>query len=164
MDPHRTRLPLPLGVLEAIANFMVGNHQWQAAVGVMLGVCLYLRPGELRSIQFDQLIRPGVHLGYPSWSLVLNPKEKGIASKTGQYDDLVAVDGRLLTILEKPLLMLKSSKRASDFLMPLSAKDFNDLFKQACTHLHLQVLSPVPYHMRHSGASMDVAEKLRTLQ
>ncbi len=49
-------------------------------------------------------------------------------------------------------------------LLGISAAEFTKLWKEACSALCLEVLGPpVPYQLRHTGASSDLIARRRTL-
>ncbi len=92
--PIRSRLPLPPPVVAAVANNLYRRGLERLAVGVVMGMILYLRPGEICDARKKHLAPPvpGLSGGLSNWSLVLNLCEDSTASKTCQYDDSILFD------------------------------------------------------------------------
>ena len=55
----------------------------------------YLRPSELCNLMVGQVIRPLQLSGASSWAVLLALMEEVTASKTGEFDESVLLDGYL---------------------------------------------------------------------
>ena len=128
-----------------------------------LAESLYLRPGELFGLRVRQLIPPAPLAGMPTWGVMLHPFEDAVASKTLEFDDTLALDSRLHPYLPDLIARVKVKLPADDFLVNMLPADFNRVFTDICNELGLQRLHPVPYMLRHAGASLDLAMQARTL-
>ena len=164
LSPARTRLPLPIQVISLIGYFLVRAGHRRAAIGLWLAVTAYLRPGEMMLLTAQQVLPPSRGNLCPHWSLLLNPFELLIASKTGQYNDTVWLDNPHHKFLLEPLAALKQQLRPEERLVDLSHQEFNAAFHEAARRAGLQALHPVPYHARHSGASFDLVANVRSLE
>ena len=164
LSPARTRLPLPPSVMSLIAFHMVALGFRTAATMMLVGVSAYLRPGELVNLRGSQLVPPSKGGMTSSWGLSLHPQEMQKPSKTGQFNDTVLLDNPHHRFLQGPLARIKKATNDSDFLMGLTVTEFTAAFHRACQRANVQVLSPVPYHMRHTGASTDLVSKTRGVE
>ena len=87
----------------------------------------------------------------------------GRSSKTGQYHDSVVLDGPhswLGPLLHRRALEVGAAER----LFPFEYVEMAQWAAQASTAAGLEVLSPVLYQLRHAGASIDAASRLRSLE
>jgi len=96
---------------------------------------------------------------------VLHPQEKGVPSKTGQYDESMINDNPEYEFLNVILAQAICDRDPSSQLFPGSYLEWADVFKQAGVAVGLQPLGPpVLYQLRHGGASHEVLMGRRTLQ
>jgi hypothetical protein len=164
LDPARTRLPLPAVVVAALANELVLMGEMAAARAVSLAMMAYLRPGEVVSLRWRQLVPPEPIAGNDCASLLMHPFEAGKSSKTGSYDDTVPLDLPEQQHLATALLALKKTRSPDDLMFDLSLNDLGRLFRTASLRLKLEALGPpVLYQLRHAGPSHDLARRLRSL-
>ena len=88
-----SRLPLPTLVLSAIADRLVQLGEVKAAIALKLGESAYLRPGELCSLKRYHPVPLAPEMGIVHWGFLLHPEGLGVASKTGQCNDTILLDG-----------------------------------------------------------------------
>ena len=159
LTPSRSRKPLPWAVWTAIAWRMVEHERLDMAVYTLLGVTGYFRPGELLAVRRCDLIAPSDR-ALRSWSALLFP-EMGRPSKTGVFNDSVALDCPLTACLAPALEALSDphvTASAWNFSYPAYTRMFARVTKELSLH------NVVPYQMRHSGPSIDMAAGRRGLQ
>eukprot|EP00971_Amphidinium_carterae_P329456 6461910-Amphidinium_carterae.1 len=84
---------MPWELICALANHLVQEDHWMTAVGLMLTVAFYLRPGELLKIRVGDVAKPmRRNRLHPHWTLVLHPQERKQVSKTSEQDESMALD------------------------------------------------------------------------
>ena len=127
------------------------------AFAVLLGVDMYLRVSELVGAKCGDLLAPTTE-GVQHWALMLFPRSLGRSSKTGAYDETLAIDSSR-TRWMVPALKALHSKNPKEPLCGGNYADLIKLFTETCRSLGLHVL---PSEMRHSGASLDRAFALRS--
>lgn len=84
-----------------------------------------------------------------------------MSSKTGIFDDGMAVDPKHIPDLEQVLFQLASSRGAGNLLFNLSYYEVKPKFQEAMASLNLP--DPTLYRLRHGRASHDWAAKLHSL-
>jgi len=135
------------------------------ALALILSAVAYLRPGEVLQLRADGVILP-VPGGLGSqqyFAITLFDPLYGRSSKTGQYHDSVVLDGPhswLGPLLHRRALEVGAAER----LFPFEYVEMAQWAAQASTAAGLEVLSPVLYQLRHAGASIDAASRLRSLE
>ena len=83
----------------------------------------YLRPSELCNLTTGQVIRPLQVSGASSWALLSALQEELKASKTGEFNESVLLDGHLSVALGKALTRYTAGKAsATPPLEPISGK------------------------------------------
>ena len=153
--PGKTRLPLPRAAVYAIAGWLISHGQLGMACWVALAFAAYLRPAEAQSLTRESLVPPAPAAGasYTCWALLMHPQDRGVAGKTGHYDDSVVIDQTPLW----PLLeALRVATPPGASLWAFSLEDLGLQFSQACRALKLSSLKPHLYSLRHGGASDDL--------
>ena len=120
-----------------------------AAVITLVMFEAYLRPGEMLSLQPSSFLA-ATEGGVRSWVILLFRQGSSARSKTGEADEAVSLDSK------RCLWMVPAFER-----LQLNYTDYLLLFGRAAGNLQVDM---VPYQGRHFGASMDRAEKLRTLE
>ena len=129
------------------------------AVAVLMGFSAYLRPSELIKLLASSLVRPLP--GSQFWALHLNPIEKLEPSKAGAFDDTILMDGSQVMFLNSAYEQLLSLRSPMERLFPWSYGEFLECFRQSAVAIGVPELAP--YHMRHSGASWDRLQNLRSI-
>lgn len=164
LDPGRTRMPLPPGVVSLYVEWFKKADLFWTAVGIALACCLYLRPKELCELRWSQVHPPSSHVGMPSWSVLLHPEELQVSSKTGRFNDTLAVDGHIGQLLSDALARGKVTHSPGARLIQVPQDKLARLFTRAGHELNLDVLGPpVLYQLRHAGASRDLVTGERNL-
>ena len=125
------------------------------ACWIVLAFAAYLRPAEAQSLTRESLVppAPAAGEGYTCWALLMHPLERGVAGKTGHYDDSVVIDqAPLWPVLEAMRLATPSGASLWSF----SLDELTAQFNSACQALRLSSLRPHLYSLRHGGASDDL--------
>jgi len=94
--------------------------------------------------------------------VVLFPEERGRPSKSGQFNASVSLDDpdfRFLDSFWRTLAGPRDSTPVWDF----TPGDLNIEWGHVLKELGLQGVGIVPYQLRHSGVSIDLAKGTRTL-
>jgi hypothetical protein len=125
----------------------------------------YLRPGEMAMLSSDRIIQParGANGFRTPWTLLLNPQELSLPSKTGSFDDSIPMDLLEQAFLGPLLEEAKALSQDQDTVLGLSYPQFAQLFQKAVQRCNLGNLKVVAYQLRHSGASKDRISKVRVL-
>ena len=157
--PSRSRRPWPLKVWAAVAWKLAQKRQWAMALYVLLLVSTYMRPGEGLQLRRGDLIPPAPGV-LTTWSILLFPQERVASSKTLAKDDSLIMDSPLMKWWDQvlPALAVGDPKEK---VWPFSYADFVPVFKEVAAEIGLPSL--VPYQARHSGASIDIAGRHRSL-
>ncbi len=88
------------------------------------------------------------------WTVSLHCREEGLASKTGAFDDAIALDMPHHQWLGPLLHQLRSTLAPDSLLVDIEAHDYNNAFRTAAQRLGLpRIDQAVPYQLRHAGAS-----------
>jgi len=161
--PARARLPLPWEIVALIAARLIDMGQLRAAMYVLITFAGYLRPSEALRAQGAHLIPQTPGGVCDGWSLVLHPRELAVPSKTQVYDEVIPFDMPFYGFLPAGLRWLKASTHPSAPLFPFTLVQASTLFKQAAEDVGVSSLTPQLYQLRHSGPSVELALKLRTL-
>ena len=133
-------------------------------MGVFLLTCLssYCRPGELFTVRRCDWIAPVRHV-LSTWSVILFPEEEGRSSKTGQFNDSVLMDSAWLGFLKTDYERMHNP-RSTAYCWPFTYQDFVKEWRAVLAELGLEKLKLVPYQLRHSGPSNDLARGYRNLE
>ena len=162
LSPHRSRRPQALPIWCAIAWRMVARGQRSMGVFVLTCLSSYCRPGELLKVRRCDWIAP-VRRVLLTWSVILFPEEEGRSSKTGQYNDSILMDSSWLGFLNKDYEQMHDP-RSTACSWPFTYQQFVKEWKAVVAELGLERLRLVPYQLRHSGPSNDMARSYRSLE
>ena len=165
LRPPISRLPFNWPTICAWATGMVTAGHRLGALALILSAVAYLRPGEVLQLRADGVILPvpGGRGSQGYFAITLFDPLHGRSSKTGQYHDSVVLDGPhswLGPLLHRRALEVGSSER----LFPFEYVEMAAWAAQATLAAGLEVLHPVLYQLRHAGASIDAASRLRSLE
>ena len=105
---------------------------------------------------------PRASAGPPFWTIQLAAEEFGKPTKTGQYDEALALDLPHHGVLAPWLAALHERRQGKDSIWIHSYKQMQSQFLQAVKELGLEVLDLELYAARHGGASHDILLRLRT--
>jgi len=126
-------------------------------------MCLggYFRPGELMQLTNKSLIPP-VPGATRFFSVLMFTEEGGKKSKAGLFNDSVLMDCPYLSFLTSWFHEV-TAKVAETPLWDFDYPAYVAMFNRCLVELGIGFLGIVPYMLRHSGPSLDIALKLRTL-
>lgn len=158
LTPTVSRKPLPWPFWTRVAELLTEQHLGMG-VFVLMGVSGYFRPSELMSLRRCDLIAPAPGV-LAVWSVLLFPEEKKKASKTGVFSDSVELDDERLLWLD-PIWRSMAKEGDERSAWGFSYPEFAAAFKR--TVAAMGVGHVVAYQMRHSGPSIDLADRRRTL-
>ena len=157
--PARSRKPEPLRLWAGIANAMALRGQYSMGMFVLMSVTTYLRPSSLLALRRCYLIAPSGR-GSNYWTLLAHPREGLTPSKTGEFDLSIPLDSGWFQELVPMIRQMKQGS-AAERVFPFTYYDYLSEFKKVAAELKITGL--VPYQTRHSGASIDRQQSLRTL-
>jgi len=157
LSPPRARTPEPLAIWAAMVNGLVSDKQPGMAMFTLMMWSTYARPGALLRLQPEFLIRPSSVAAM--WTVLLNPLELEIPSKTREFDDSIPLDHKFWKELQPLLEALKGRTPASP-VFTFTYPEYTLAFRKVAVRLGLKL---VPYQARHSGASHDRITGFRDL-
>ena len=129
------------------------------AIAVLVAVECYLRPSEVLGLRRSGLLPP-TQQGVPHWVVLLFPDAGVERSKVGSSDDTIPLDSRRMPWIGAVCQSLAVGP-PEEKVFKQDYPAFARSFKVAARALGIDL---VPYQMRHSGASLDRAKGLRTLE
>ena len=165
-NPPRARLPLPWEAFAAILIWLVRvKGERQLARGLALAYHAYLRPVDLFGLRVGQLFPPVQgSRSARRWGLVMYPRELGVPSKTGAYDESVVLgDVPLYKEIPAVLQLLVAHRPRSQFLVEMPRHRALQLLVEGARAVGAGSLAPVLHSLRHGGPSTDVAMGARSL-
>ena len=65
------------------------------------------------------------------WALVIRPQERGVPTKTGEFDKSLVWDSDAFGWISKTLQRLKTLRGNTDLLWPLSMEEYGKMFHKA---------------------------------
>jgi hypothetical protein len=173
--PGCSRFPMPLVLLAALSAVILFRRFNGISVG-MARVCVvalftqfstYMRPGELRGLLVEDLVRPvpGGGFAFMWYGLIIAPQQRLLPSKTYVFDDTVLLDSPAWLGAEVSRLCLDCSgvPRAKDGLLFDIPPGVLARQLSAATAV-LGLPSLCLYQLRHGGASHDALTKVRAMQ
>lgn len=159
LAPGHSRKAFPLAVWAAVCVEMARLRQLRMALFTILGLASYARPSELLACKVFSLVPPTRQVT-DRWSLLLCAEELGRPSKTQEFDDSVLLDTPYLLPWAPVLLKELRAQPMDRPLWDFSYSDYFHVFSQIAKTLKLEV---TPYHLRHSGPSIDRSRNIRSL-
>ena len=157
--PGHTRDPLPWLHLMLVLYQMTLIGQHVEALACLVCYICYFRPSELVSILVEDVLAPSHSSRHVA--IALHPEDRGVPSKTGVFNDGVAVDNPRVPWLGRRLLKFARQRRRGQLLFGLTYRQLNAAYVAAATAAGLPDTSM--HRMRHGGASEDRAANLRPL-
>ena len=158
--PGRSRRSWPLALWAGVAWRLVERGLLQMAVFLMISVSSYLRPNELMSLKRGGIIAPAAGIS-PYWNLLLFPSQQAERSKTNLCDVSIVMDSPYLQFLG-PVLKVLASGPKQELAWTFTYPQYLLEFKVALSELGVTEVI-VPYQTRHSGPSIDIARRYRTV-
>lgn len=170
LAPPGSRNPLPEVVISMVVSEIYrelggGLKGRRAAIGLMSGYRGYFRQGELCGLQIRHINPPSAEGGAETrfTSIGLHPTEDGVPSKVGVYDTTIAFDKERDAEIAAGLCFLHGHCNQNESILGLSQEALGRVWSRVVVRLKLQKLGPpVPYQLRHSGASSDRSSETRT--
>ena len=158
LTPSRPRKARPLAVWCALANQLASEGRGRMALFTMMGLSIYARPSSLMRIRKCDIIPPAGGVTR-HWCVRLHPFEEALPSKTDKYNEGCPLDSRYLSKIG-PLLEVLANADSREAAWDFDYGEYTMAVKEAATMLGVDL---VPYEMRHSGASIDIAAGVRGL-
>ncbi|CAK0862525.1 unnamed protein product, partial [Prorocentrum cordatum] len=150
--------PLTVGMRVPIVVEIARLGVLMAAVLTLIMAEGYLRPGEMLGPTPASFLPPAPG-GVATRALQLFPQEGNLRSKTGESDDSIPLGSRRFGWMDAIYQVLSRRPQGSERLLDWSFREYVSVFRRAAANLNWAV---VPYRGRHTGASADRAENLRT--
>ena len=160
VTPPRSRDPWAWPVWALIASRMALSENLLMAVMLLLCVAIYARPGELLRLQRQDILPP-VPQVQQSWTIILFPSDRLPRSKVGEADDSMVMDFKYLQWFS-PVLRALAQGQKDEMVFNFGYPSFSSALGRCVTAERLPHI--VAYQARHSGASIDAAERSRTLE
>ena len=159
LQPPKSRPPIPWLVAAGMAEWLFQTGKPHTGLLIIVLFQSYCRPSEGLQLLARQVIRPRLpDAGVLSRvSLVLNPSDLGVPSKTGLMDSSVALDLEHHRWVEEALLRVKQALQPEERLFKCSYLELLADMRSAARALGCSVLRPTPHGLRHGGASQDRA-------
>jgi len=165
LSPSQSRLPVPWPVVCLMASIMMARGWVCEARRTVMMFILYVRPSEALRLQVGDIVPPQPSLRGPSgrkWSVVLNPFERGAASKTGEFDESLVLDNNEFAFFDAILQAATQGRPAGAPLFAGTYADWAARFATAGRLAQLEALGPpVLYQLRHGGASHELLSGAR---
>ena len=158
--PAGSRDPPPEEIVFAVVGCLVWMGEPVAALNELCRFLAGGRPGEMDSLQVNQLIPPGKSSKF--WSILWHPTEGQQPGKTGEFDESVVLDQPLMAGLETSFHSLVAGRPGDEQLWPIKQAQLQTLFDKAVMTLGLQHMNLVRYSWRHAAASADLLHSRRT--
>eukprot|EP00438_Fugacium_kawagutii_P013880 Skav219719 [mRNA] locus=scaffold301:36224:37183:+ [translate_table: standard] len=164
--PPTARVPVPEEVIFALGHLLLEQGQVQAAVALALQYDTYMRPSEVLSLTFAQVLRPGPKCSarYQKWGILLAPQTVGKPTKTMELDVSILVGDISRPWLHTMLRTYCAHQLPGSRMFPdLDLSRYERYFAHAMRLLDVPLVV-TPHVVRHSAASCDRFHKRRTLQ
>jgi hypothetical protein len=155
---------LPLEAVVLILDRLLERGFNEEVMVTALAVHAYLRPSEAFRILARHLAPPTPTIA--AWSLTLHPYEGGHPSKTEVFDEsLLLGDIGVLKEVAAPLGQLAKNRALESPSAPLF-RTTQALWRRRFISAAAEIGLPhsMLYQLRHSGASLDAALRLRSIQ
>ena len=157
----RRRWPLPFPAACALTGFFLKRGWFWTGICLLLAFWTYMRPGEWASLTARCLVPPVPAAGLRHWSIHLSATELGKPSKTGQYDESLALDLAHHAVLSPWLAMLRHRRADAECIWIHSHAEMIRQFQLGVAALKLDQLDLQWYNCRHGGVSHDIMLGLR---
>ena len=157
--PSRSRVPFPFPVWAGVVWELCRMDQWLMATYVLFMLVTYCRPSELLQARRSQLVPP-VAGATTAWAVLLFPEEAGRRSKTQVFDEGISLLNHIVPWLPK-LAEVLAQGQADERIFPFDYGTCVASFRRAAAAAGVPGL--VPYQARHSGASIDRAQRHRSI-
>ena len=125
---------------------------------VLLSVECYLRPSEALSLSCQSLLPPATS-AVPHLVVLLFPRKNRQRSKVGAADDTVAIDSGRVNWMQRVFPVL-ANQEPSRPMFQTDYQSFLEVLRRATNNIGIEA---VPYRMRDSGPSLDLAQRIRDI-
>lgn len=159
--PGGTRDPISEASVATLCNEAILQDEALKALCFWLQYRTYLRPGEILGLFVRDLLAPNPRLGSHFWDVVTGALEGGKPTKTGQWDISVPLDMKD-EWLDDYLRALIDGRDPNEPLWNFNLMEYELCIKKAAVSSGQEALNIVPYTLRHSGATVDLAMRRRT--
>ena len=159
LAPGTTRDGLPWLSLCLSLNYLKGLGHKEVCLALLTMFVCYFRPSELLSLEVQDLVKPTRSI--PHFALLLHPQERGVSSKTGEWDDGLSLSNRFCPALGQLLSRWAQKRPTGSPMFAMDYRHLRQIFMQGMEELGLGV--PSLYRLRHGGASSDYAMGHRPL-
>ena len=156
--PSRTKVPWGWDLWCAVAAELCRLGYLRVAIAVLVGVGCYLRPSELLALTPASFVPPSPESS-GAWAVLLHPSSRFAKSKVGESDETILLNSERLSFLRPAFTLLARSGRDD---IRLWSCDYPSFFRLLTTVGRSLGVPLVPYTMRHSGVTIDRAERQRT--
>ena len=177
--PSLSRMLILEQMAFAIAGALIVRGLGSMALWVVTGLSCYLRPSENFLLRTVDVVEPagGAPTAMKQWVIILAPIERGYSTKTGRFDETVALDDVRVPALgellgrqrDRRIAEFKAETKATDDdiedgipLWPFGTKDLLEAWRRVAKELGLELVAESSYQLRHAGASRDHLMRLRT--
>jgi hypothetical protein len=151
----RSRTPAPFPVGAMVVNGLAARGQRDMGIWILVALETYGRPGMVLVLTYGQVQLPSPMC---DWTIVFNPGEARIASKTGRYDTSVVMDKPRCRQMS-PVLQELSKGAPAERISRFEYLELHHHFRAVCKELGIHL---VLGQTRHSGASRGAVEIRRT--
>ena len=159
LAPHRSRVPLPWEWAGGMATLMWKKGQREECMMLLLQFDTYARPSALLRLRGEDLLAPVAATGLNRWALMLSPQERGEPTKTGTFDETVAISGFDIDITAW-LSRRKKETKSGERLFRIDAPSYRKAFTEAADSLGLSRWDWTTYQARHGGATSRPVEEV----
>ena len=157
--PSATRPPLPWAATLAIADWMLDRDMRMEALFVLTCFTTYFRPSDALSLLVCDLLCPvGSQRCH---ALRLHPPERGVPSKTRQFENGVQLDSAIFPCLGHALQSALRDRPPVSSMFPFIYHHISRTCDLACLSLHIN--HACLYRLRHGGCSHDLFHRLRSM-
>lgn len=160
LDPGQTRAPIPWELIALMVVSMWENNMLTSALLVLLMYDAYLRPGEALGVTIKDLVYPTANM--PHHCINLHPSAEAQSSKMGLSDETIVLDGVTLPWMGQVLAKHKMSAKGL-LLFDTEYRHFKADWDLTLQNIGLPSSHAVPHQLRHSGPSVDMLKRCRTL-
>jgi len=179
LAPTQGRLAIPESVLDLMTDELLATGRAEEALYLQVNFSCYLRPSESHRLCLADVVPPVKGAGREGdhVSLILAPFERGIWTKTRQFDEAIILDDVRCQWLGQALLQHVQSRRRvlrgrgvviqedldEGALWSFGQGEMLVVVKALGKQFGMENLVKSLYNLRHGGASRDTLMKLRGL-
>ena len=151
VDPPRARDPVPMAAW-AIVMTKLAEIDVRKAQMVALMIAAYLRVSEALRIEGVDVTPPSRELGRDLWSVVVAPRDRGVPTKSREFDDSITLSRETFEWMPSLLERLKRKEPRGRWF-PWSYAEFRKDFLTAVKAASLPMEVTI-HQARHTGPSL----------